>query len=408
MLPLLLLPLALVAACDKVPLLAPTGTVINLFPATTSVSLNSEVTIVATVIENGVASGGSSPDGGGTTTRAGAGTPVQNGTVISFTTSIGRIEPAEARTNNGQVNVRLITGNTSGTATITAYSGGASSQVSLKVGAAAASTLTVTAAPANLGSSGGSALITATVIDEGGSGIGGVPITFATDKGTISPSTANTDASGNATATLTTSSSAKVTVTAAGGKNNSVTVNVSARILASFTATPNATAKVAVPVKFDVGAGSAANLSNVRVDYGDGNSDDLGAVNGGATASAVHAFCSPGQFNATATAVDVTGERQQLNANVIVGALPVTLASSGSTVNSPISFTVGGVDTAQVLHYTWTWDDGTASFSTSGPSTSHTFTTTGRKTVRADVFGVGCGQVGTATLVVNVAAPSGG
>src|SRR5262245_24759485 len=79
---LLLLPLAVVASCDKVPLLAPTGTVINLFPATTSVSLNSEVTIIATVIENGVATGGSGPGSGGTS-RTGNGTPVQNGTVIS-------------------------------------------------------------------------------------------------------------------------------------------------------------------------------------------------------------------------------------------------------------------------------------------------------------------------------------
>jgi large repetitive protein len=400
---LLLLPLALVGACDKVPLLAPTGTVINLFPATTSVSLNSEVTIIATVIENGVASGGTTP-GGGNTTRTGNGTPVQNGTVISFTTTIGRIEPADARTSNGQVNVRLITGGTSGTATITAYSGGASSQVQLKVGAAAASTLSVTASPANLGSTGGSALITATVLDEGGSGIGGVPITFATDKGTITPTTANTDAFGNAAATLTTSSTAKVTVTAAGGKNNSVTVNVNARILAFFNAVPNTTAKVAIPVRFDVGAGSGANLSNVRVEFGDGDSTDLGAVNGGTTTSAVHAFCSPGQFTATATAVDVTGERQQLNTSVIVGALPVTLTPSNPspTVGTPVSFTVTGTDLAQVSHYTWTWDDGTPSFNTSAPSTTHTFTTRGLKTIRVDVAGVGCGNAGGATVVLNV------
>ena len=37
------------------PLLAPTGSVITLLPSTTTVSLNSEVDIVATVIENGQA-----------------------------------------------------------------------------------------------------------------------------------------------------------------------------------------------------------------------------------------------------------------------------------------------------------------------------------------------------------------
>ena len=55
---LLLVALALLAACDKVPLLAPTGSVISLIPEANNVALNSQMTIVATVIENGVASSG--------------------------------------------------------------------------------------------------------------------------------------------------------------------------------------------------------------------------------------------------------------------------------------------------------------------------------------------------------------
>jgi len=399
MLPLLLLLLAVVAGCDKVPLLAPTGTVINLFPATTSVSLNSEVTIVATVIENGVASGGS---GGGGTARAGAGTPVQNGTVISFTTSIGRIEPSEARTSNGQVTVRLITAGTSGTATITAYSGGASNQITLKVGAAAAKTLTVTAAPANLGSSGGSALITATVIDEGGSGVGGVPVTFTSDRGSITPTATNTDASGSATAQLTTSATTKVTVTAAGGTNGSATVTVSARLLSSFNVNANSKKVAGSPVQFDVGIGSGVNLSNVHVEFGDGSSTDLGAIS--STTSTLHGYCTAGQFNATASAVDATGAREQLNTNVIIGSLPATLAAaSGITnVDTPVTFNVSGTTDAQVARYHWSWDDGTTSFDTTAPQTIHTFKTRGLKTVRVDVFGVGCGQIATATMTLNI------
>src|SRR6185295_2302619 len=82
--------LSFASACDKVPLLAPTGTIITLFPAATSVPLNGEIEIVATVIENGVAAAApSTPTTPGTpttptaptaTTSAGAGTPVQNGT----------------------------------------------------------------------------------------------------------------------------------------------------------------------------------------------------------------------------------------------------------------------------------------------------------------------------------------
>src|SRR5215471_5547465 len=103
--------IALIASCSKVPLLAPTGSVINLYPQTNSVSLNSRVTIAATVIEQGVASSGSGS--GGTTSRVGAGTPVHNGTHVTFTTTLGTIQPSDAVTENGATTVTYITGSTS-------------------------------------------------------------------------------------------------------------------------------------------------------------------------------------------------------------------------------------------------------------------------------------------------------
>src|SRR5262245_34827119 len=225
---LIALPFVLALACDKVPLLAPTGTVISLFPVTTTVSLNSEVDIIATVIENGT----TAATGGGSTatptSRAGAGTPVQNGTVITFTTTLGRIEPSEARTHNGQVTVKLISGGSSGTANITAFSGGASASVPLKVGTAGVGRITVTTNPQTLGSSGGTATVFANVTDADGGAVGGVPVTFSTDKGSVTPATANTDATGVATATLTTNGTAKVTATA-GTQSNTATVTVNAR-----------------------------------------------------------------------------------------------------------------------------------------------------------------------------------
>ena len=122
--------LSLASACDKVPLLAPSGSVITLFATAPNVGLNGTIEIVATVIEQGVtatptappANGAATP--GGTTSTSGqpgAGTPVQNGTLVSFTTTLGRIEPSEARTQNGQVRVKFIPGGQSGPATITAF-----------------------------------------------------------------------------------------------------------------------------------------------------------------------------------------------------------------------------------------------------------------------------------------------
>src|SRR5215813_9162248 len=224
---LIVLPFVVALACDKVPLLAPTGTVITLLPVTTTVSLNSEVDIIATVIENGT----TSTTGGGTaatpTSRAGAGTPVQNGTVITFTTTLGRIEPSDARTHNGQVTVKLITGGASGTANVTAFSGGASASIPLKVGTAGVGRVVVTATPQVLGSAGGTATVLATVTDADGGVIGGVPVTFSSDSGSVVPATAFTDSNGVATASLTTSSTATITA-AVGGQTNTTKVTVSA------------------------------------------------------------------------------------------------------------------------------------------------------------------------------------
>src|SRR5262245_40654354 len=96
------------SACDKVPLLPPGGTVITPCPTSTTVAMNSENEVVATAIENGATQAPTptpppDPTPGTPTTPTtptgtsspGAGTPVQNGTVITFTTTIGRIEPAE-------------------------------------------------------------------------------------------------------------------------------------------------------------------------------------------------------------------------------------------------------------------------------------------------------------------------
>src|SRR5688572_12361102 len=165
------LALPLVSACDKMPLLAPTGTVITILPASLTVPANGEVEIVATVIERGTASTGT---GTGATSTPAAGTPVHNGTLVSFTTTIGRIEPREARTHNGEARAKFIGDGQSGTPKITAYSGGASTTLeTLLVGSAGAERVSVSAQ--NLGSSGGSTQVTARVENAAGSGLGGVP-----------------------------------------------------------------------------------------------------------------------------------------------------------------------------------------------------------------------------------------
>jgi hypothetical protein len=400
MLPLLLLPLALVAACDKVPLLAPTGTVITIIPTAKTVSLNSELPITVTVIENGVASGGSGSSGG---QRAGAGTPVQNGTLVSFTTTIGRIEPSEARTHNGQVTVKLITGSTSGSPTIVAYSGGASdTNTDIKIGAAAAGAVSVSGTPQTLGASGGSSLITATISDDGGAPIGGVPVTFTTTKGSISPTSATTDSSGSVSATLTTTATADVTATA-GAKFAKVTVTVNPAGLATFTASANAAA-AGVAVVFTATPTAGVVLTNVHLSFGDGDSKDLGAITSTSPASVPHTYCTPGSYTATATAFDAAGGTSSLNATVLISPLPITLSAPSTVfVGSPATFTANtGVTSAVVSKYVWTFSDGGPQQTTTAPQIQHVFQTRGIHTVRVDAFGLqGC-QLGTAPVQFEV------
>ena len=69
------------AACDKVPLLAPTNSTIALSAPTRVLPTNGTVTLTAIVSEQN-------------------GSPVQNGTTVRFTTTLGRLDPAEAQTRD--------------------------------------------------------------------------------------------------------------------------------------------------------------------------------------------------------------------------------------------------------------------------------------------------------------------
>ena len=391
----ILLPIV-VSSCDKVPLLAPTGTVINLFATSNTVSLNTQVDIIATAIENGTDVG--SGTGATTTSSAGAGTPVQNGTLISFTTTIGTIQPSEARTHNGQVTVKLVTTAQSGTATITAYSGGASKTLQLKVGTAAASRISVTATPQTLGASGGTATVSATVTDDGGAPVSGIPVTFSTDQGTLGTPTANTNASGVATSTLTTGATATVTATAGSATAATVKVNVGARALTGFSASPQP-ATVGQTVTFTVTPATGANVTGGTLDFGDGSSQPISAIGG----PIPHAYQSAGQFTATATVSTASGGTETYSTPVVIGSLPITLSPSTSTptVGTPVTFTVNGTTNAQVLRYDWITSDGQTQ-STSGPQWQTNFGTRGQKRIQVSVIGLNGESIATASTTIDV------
>ena len=392
--------LSLAAACDKVPLLAPAGTVITVFSSAPTVAADGEIEIVATVIENGTTAPPPTTPPTTPTSTPGAGTPVQNGTLVSFTTTIGRIEPREARTHNGEVRVKFFGGGQSGTATITAYSGGASGRIeNLLVGSAAAERVTLSAQ--NLGPNGGTTTVTARVENAAGTGLAGVPVTFSSTTGSLNPTTATTDAGGNATTSLTSTTQAVVTASA-GSKTGTVTVGLGARLIASVTASPQATT-VGTPITFTVTAGANANVSSATIFFGDGGSRSLGSFGTNTTVS--YAYSSPGSYPVTVRASDATGTTQEANTSVTIGGLPITLTATPATParGTPVVLTVGGLGSAQVASYQYLFSDGT-SRETAGPQTSKTFDTAGTHTVRVNVIGINGNVIATQELSLLVTA----
>jgi hypothetical protein len=421
------LPALVLSACDKVPLLAPGGTVISLFATANTVPVNGEIEIVATAIENGTTTVPTTPANPTTpsnpanpanpatptptpttptgTSSSGAGTPVQNGTVITFTTTLGRIEPTDARTQNGQVRVRFISNGQSGTATITAFSGGASAKLeNLRVGTAAVERLLLSANPQALPPNGGNAEISARVEDVSGAPISGAPVVFTTDVGQVSPSTATTDSSGVAKSTLTATAKATVTASVA-GKTATVAVSVNARTGVTITG-PTTSVAAGTPTTFTVGVAATANIRDVSIDYGDGSRQSLGALS--ASTPVQHTYSEEGTYRVSATAIDATGFTETVATSVtILPQQPPSVIIQASPTNpvpgQTVIFTasVSGA-TSTILRYEWTFEGGTpATATTTGNRQTATFTGSGTKVITVRVIQAS-GPSGDGTTVITL------
>ena len=403
------------------PLLAPSGSVITLFAAANTVPLNGDVEIVANVIENGGRStddadapttpGTTTPGNRATTpattttTSAGAGTPVQNGTLVSFTTTLGTIEPSEARTDNGQVRVRFIAQGQSGLATITAFSGGASGRLeNLKVGSAAVERVIVSASPQTLGPAGGNS-------DHFGArrryirgrparGAGHVHERQRHALRVVRDHRRQRRRHGDAQYVT----SVQVTANVA-GKTADVTVGLNPRTGITI-AGPTTQVSAGVPATFTVNVGTTANVRDVVVDFGDGTRRSLGAISGSTTIN--HTYNDAGTFNVSATAQEASGfsETVSTDISVLPGQPPgviVTASDPTPSVNQTITFTatVSGA-TSTIQSFQWEFGDGTTAVTT-GPQISKSYSTPGTKVVRVTVIQA-VGPSGQSQTTVNVVA----
>jgi hypothetical protein len=208
--------LGMLAGCDSM-LLAPTSSTIRVTSSSQVVPIGGSTQIQAQVIES-------------------AGTPVQNGTTVRFTTDLGEVQPVEAETRNGVATVTFLAGTISGVAQIRATSGGAgpaddggalaSNVVQIVVGAAAVDTVILGANPSSVPSTGGTVELLATVVSVAGQLLGGVPVTFVTSQGQLSAPVVVTDDAGQARTQLTTTQNATVTASAGAVTSGAATVTV--------------------------------------------------------------------------------------------------------------------------------------------------------------------------------------
>jgi hypothetical protein len=367
-------------ACEKVPLLAPTGSTITLTSSTNAMPTNATADLVAQVLEP-------------------SGTPPHSGTLITFTTTLGSIEPAEARTDvGGRVVVRFRSGTVNGTATITAISGGATTgtngAVRIAVGTAAVGRITMNPNPATVPNTGGSSTIAAQVVDINGNALSNAAVAFATTAGTLSASLVTTDVNGIAATVLTTSQEAVVTGTvgAQGGSTTtpppangggtggtgtntstgqasaSVTIRVSAAPTILITP-PTTPPSVGLPSSYTIAvtpaAANGSAVRDVRVNWGDGTSMSLGALSGSTTVS--HVYTDDGTYIISASVTDAAGNTNTATTAVTVIAAPnptiiVTPSPQSAPGGSQITFTINiqaptGVSIQNVVI---DFDDGTS------------------------------------------------
>jgi PKD repeat protein len=350
------------------PLSAPTESTITLYANNTTVGLNGSVDITATVIES-------------------AGTPVQNGTVVNFTTTLGTIEPNEARTNNGKAVAKLLAGTKSGTAEVRAFSGGISSgdPLAVTVGAAAAGKVELLANPSALPAAGGVVQLTAVVSDPVGNRLSGVPVSFTTDAGVLTPSSAISDGNGEARAALSTTGKARVTASVVGGTSSSLTASLDIPVRVGPTVTisvPAANLVPGVPAIFSVAvnAGGAA-VRSATIEFGDGGRQ---SVSTSGLSTVTHVYTKSGTYIVTAEATDTAGESATATASVSVQAVvvAVNMTVSPTTVlrGALAEFTASATTTpagTTIERYEWNFGDGTVA-TTSGNATSHAYATVGR------------------------------
>ncbi len=294
--PVLVLALAAVVAvaCDSANPVAPNGTVLTISAAPTQIDLTGSSTI--TVI-------GRQPNGN----------PLNPGTEVRFSTSLGSINPLIAEVGNDGSAVATLRGQgRAGTATVEATTGGGTASggdgstsgggttasIDVEIGRAASS-VSLQATPASVPESGATVQLLALVRDVDGEPLGGIAVNFQAQIGTLSSGGAfiRTNSSGQASDALEltegdlasiSNDSFSVSVQAAGGggsgavQNDDLSIAILRRPRASFTVNTNKLTVVLTDT-------STGNPTSWTWTFGDGSASVQ-------TQNTSHTYAAAGQY----------------------------------------------------------------------------------------------------------------
>jgi hypothetical protein len=126
-------------SCQSSPLTAPQGTTITFLSGTTMIASGS-IDVVVNVVQGATSTG---TGVGQNATAPTGGQPVHDNTDVFFTTTLGTIVPAQAKTTNGLATVTLVGDGRTGTAKIVATSGSITGNASVTVTASSVSTVSI-------------------------------------------------------------------------------------------------------------------------------------------------------------------------------------------------------------------------------------------------------------------------
>jgi hypothetical protein len=215
-------------------------------------------------------------------------------------------------------------------------------------------------------------------------------VTFTADVGSLSAPTATTDASGTASVSMTTTRQAVVTANVA-GKTAQVTVQLNPRTGLALTP-PTTTLTALQPASFTVAVGTTANIRDVRVAWGDGSTQSLGAL--AASTTVTHIYEEPATYTVTATATDASGFSESVSTvvNVLAAQPPSVIVSATPSTAAPNQLVILRAqvtgNTSAIVRYEWSFgsDAAVPTRETTSNQVQNSWNAIGTKVISVRVF----------------------